>query len=83
MGGGSSKGGIQGILNSATGSMSSIIGMPSQISKMMMIMVVMGGIGLLVLVVGLSWGIGSGHQDVGNIMAQGVQVGKMAAMAAA
>lgn len=55
---------MQKIYVGATTGVGSMLSMPATAQKVTIAMVVIGGLGLLILIAGLSWGVASGKQDI-------------------
>lgn len=72
--------GLKDVYSGACGMTENLLGTPKFAKNMMVAMLVVGGVILLVLIAGISWGIGSGKQDMSAMVAEGVKAGKMMAI---
>lgn len=74
--------GLKDVFQSGVGAFESIASLPETGKGILIALVAIGGLALVLIVAGMSWGIGSGNQDAAAMVAAGVAAAGVAAKAA-
>jgi hypothetical protein len=74
--------GLKDVFSSSVGAFESLASLPETGKGVMIAILAIGGLGILLLICGLSWGIGTGNQDAAAMVAAGVAAAGAAAKVA-